>query len=210
MKPDEMSKERLGPLERFLTLFTVVRPGEGVLALLLSLNIFLILTAYYILKPFREALILGQGSAELKSYMSAGQVLLLAAVVPLYAKLVARLPRRRLINVVTLFFVVCLVLFYGLRQVGVPLGILFFLWIGIFNLMIVAQFWSFANDIYTNEEGDGRAVTFPIHGGKEIGPPLFQKILRQLCVSLVRRVSETALSKAIELACLAVAHRQQI
>ena len=31
---------------------------------------------------------------------------------------------------------------------------------------------------------DGRAVTIPIHGGKEIGPPLFNKILRQLGVSL--------------------------
>ena len=31
---------------------------------------------------------------------------------------------------------------------------------------------------------DGRAVTIPIHGGKEIGPPLFQKILRQLGASL--------------------------
>ncbi len=31
---------------------------------------------------------------------------------------------------------------------------------------------------------DGRAVTIPIHGGSEIGPPLFFKILRQLDVSL--------------------------
>ena len=30
---------------------------------------------------------------------------------------------------------------------------------------------------------DGRSVTIPIHGGKEIGPPLFFKILRQLGVS---------------------------
>ncbi len=30
---------------------------------------------------------------------------------------------------------------------------------------------------------DGRGVTIPIHGGKEIGPPLFFKILRQLGVS---------------------------
>jgi predicted RNA binding protein YcfA (HicA-like mRNA interferase family) len=27
---------------------------------------------------------------------------------------------------------------------------------------------------------DGRAVTIPLHGGREIGPPLFFKILRQL------------------------------
>lgn len=31
---------------------------------------------------------------------------------------------------------------------------------------------------------DGRAVTIPLHGGREIGPPLFFKILRQLNVRL--------------------------
>jgi predicted RNA binding protein YcfA (HicA-like mRNA interferase family) len=31
---------------------------------------------------------------------------------------------------------------------------------------------------------DGRAVTIPIHGGGEVGPPLFYKILAQLGVSL--------------------------
>jgi len=31
---------------------------------------------------------------------------------------------------------------------------------------------------------DGRAVTIPLHGGREIGPPLFFKILRQLDVTL--------------------------
>ena len=31
---------------------------------------------------------------------------------------------------------------------------------------------------------DGRATTIPVHGGREIGPPLFLKILRQLGVSL--------------------------
>ena len=30
---------------------------------------------------------------------------------------------------------------------------------------------------------DGRAVTISIHGGREIGPPLFHKILRQLGLS---------------------------
>jgi len=31
---------------------------------------------------------------------------------------------------------------------------------------------------------DGRAVTIPVHGGREIGPPLFFKILRQMGISL--------------------------
>ncbi|MBV9746477.1 MAG: type II toxin-antitoxin system HicA family toxin [Acidobacteriia bacterium] len=31
---------------------------------------------------------------------------------------------------------------------------------------------------------DGRTVTIPLHGGDEIGPPLFYKILSQLGISL--------------------------
>src|SRR5262245_18566257 len=141
-------------LDRMLGVFADVHGGEGITALLLSLNIFLILMAYYVLKPVREALILGEGSAELKSYMSAGQVVLLAFIVPLYSRLVARFVRIRLINVVTVFFVSCLLLFYVLAQFHVPLAIVFFLWIGIFNLMVIAQFWSFANDIYTKDQGE--------------------------------------------------------
>ena len=30
---------------------------------------------------------------------------------------------------------------------------------------------------------DGRAVTIPIHGGREIGPPLFYRILEQLGIT---------------------------
>jgi ATP:ADP antiporter, AAA family len=141
-------------LERALNLFTIVRPGEARTALLLALNVFLLLTAYYILKTVREALILGEGTAELKSYLSAGQVVVLAFLVPCYGRLVARYPRMRLINVVTTFFVMCPVVFYLLAQFGVPLGMIYFVWIGVFSLMIVAQFWSFANDVYTKAEGE--------------------------------------------------------
>jgi len=30
---------------------------------------------------------------------------------------------------------------------------------------------------------DGRGVTVPVHGGREIGPPLFYRILRQLGIT---------------------------
>ena len=145
---------RASGLVRALNLLTVVRPGEARTALLLAANVFLILMAYYILKTVREALILGEGTAELKSYLSAAQVVVLALVVPVYGRLVSRFPRMTLINLVTVFFVVCPVVFYLLAQAGVPLGLIFFVWIGVFNLMVVAEFWSFANDVYTKEEGE--------------------------------------------------------
>jgi AAA family ATP:ADP antiporter len=148
------SPATLSPLERALNLFTEVRRGEAASALLLALNIFLILTAYYILKPVREALILaGDGGAEIKSYVAAGQTLLLLGAVPLYAWFAGRHDRRTLINRVTVFFAACLAAFYLLAVSGAPVAIAFYLWVGIFNLMVPAQFWAFANDIYTPETG---------------------------------------------------------
>ncbi|MCA9757394.1 MAG: translocase [Candidatus Eisenbacteria bacterium] len=150
--------ESKGPLEKFLGLFTEVRKGEGSVVLLLTLNIFLILTAYYIIKPVREALILAAPrGAEFKSYAAAGQAILLLGAVPLYAWLASRVPRRQLINTVTLFFAGNLVLFYlavkAMQTGSLALGLGFYLWVGVFNLMVPAQFWSFANDVYTPEQG---------------------------------------------------------
>jgi ATP:ADP antiporter, AAA family len=157
-------------LDRMLRAFADVRPGESTTALLLALNVLLLLTAYYVLKPVREALILGQGSPELKSYMSVGQVALLMVAVPLYGRLVATLPRLKLIRLVTWFFVACLAAFYVLGRMEVPIGIAYFLWIGIFNMMIVAQFWAFANDVYSKDEGER---LFPIVGfGASLGAVL--------------------------------------
>lgn len=145
--------ERATYLEKFLNIFTEVRTGEATSALLLAFNIFLILSAYYVLKPVREALILSSGGAEVKSYAAAGQALLLLVAIPVYSWLASRFSRRLLINAVTFFFIGCLLLFFILHAYGVPLGVVFFLWVGIFNLMVPAQFWAFANDIYTPEAG---------------------------------------------------------
>jgi AAA family ATP:ADP antiporter len=147
--------DRAGRLDRALRLFADVRRGEGATALLLALNVFLLLAAYYCIRPVREALILSaEGGPELKSYLAAGQAILLVGLVPGYGALADRLPRRRLLNTVTAFFIACLIAFYALARAEVPIAAVFFLWVGIFNLMIVAQFWSFANDLYTKEQGE--------------------------------------------------------
>ncbi|HXS31872.1 MAG TPA: Npt1/Npt2 family nucleotide transporter, partial [Steroidobacteraceae bacterium] len=119
------------PLERFLSLFAEVRPGEASVVLALTVNVFLLLNAYYLVKPVREALILsGQGSAELKSYTAVLQAILLLFIVPAYGWLGSRVPRRRLINIVTLFFVGCMALFYVLIRAQINVAVAFYLWVG--------------------------------------------------------------------------------
>lgn len=152
-RPQTTTEVRPNLLDRALRLFAPVRGGEGHTVLLMALNIFLLMTAYYIIKPVREALILAKWGPEAKIYASAGQAVLLLGVVPLYSRLARAMKAKRLITVVLLFFAACLVGFYFLANLKVPLGIAFYLWVGIFNVMVVAQFWSFANDFYTPEEG---------------------------------------------------------
>jgi ATP:ADP antiporter, AAA family len=107
----------------------------------------------------REALILQHAAgAEYKSWLGAAIAVLLLAVVQVYSKLADRLPRNRLVTLVTLFFASHLLVFYGLSaseslRGSLALSLAFFVWVGIFNMMIVAQLWSFANDVYDQERG---------------------------------------------------------
>lgn len=140
-------------MARLLRLFSDVRPAEVHTALLLTLTVFLLLSAYYLLKVAREPLILLGGGAEVKSYAAAGQALLLVAVVRGYDALARRVGRLRLVGGVLVFFALNLAAFWALGRAGVPLGIPFYLWVGIFNVTLVAQFWSFANDVYSPAQG---------------------------------------------------------
>jgi AAA family ATP:ADP antiporter len=133
--------------------FAKVEPGEAITAALLMLTVFLLLTAYYLLKTAREPLILLHGGAEVKQYAAAGQALLLVVVVRAYSALAARVGRQRLIATVYLFFVSNLVVFAILARANVVIGVPFFLWVGIFNMTAVSQFWSLAADVYTPEQG---------------------------------------------------------
>ena len=141
-------------IEKILSIFAEVRPGEGVTTLLLLANVFTLLTAYYIIKPVRDALILGESSAEVKSYASAAQAALLLLIIPLYSSIARRTSRVWLINGVTAFSISNLLVFFALGQLGAKLGVVFYLWVGLFNVMIIAQFWAFANDLYSKKKGE--------------------------------------------------------
>ena len=139
--------------EKFLSLFSDIRPGEGGTVALLVLNAFIMLGLYYILKPVREGLILSGFGAVIKSYSSAAQALLFIFVVPVYGAFAARVNRVWLLSGMTLFFISNLVLFVLALGAGMNIGVVYYIWLGIFSFMIVSQFWAFANDIYTEEQG---------------------------------------------------------
>jgi AAA family ATP:ADP antiporter len=166
--------------EKVLSLLAEVRAGEGAGVLLLALNSFLLLMSYYLLKTVREPLILTQGGAEVKAYSAAAQALLLLGIVPAYGFLASRVSRIRLITWVTLIFVANLLLFYAFGIAGAREGVVFFLWVGIFNVFIVALFWSFANDLYSESHGKRLFPAIAVGGslGSLVGAQAAAMIMR--------------------------------
>jgi ATP:ADP antiporter, AAA family len=158
-------------LDRALSLFTDVHAGEGTTAILMLLNVFLLLICYSVIKTAREPLILLGGGAEVRSYTAAGQALVLMGFVPLYSWFASRVDRIKLLVGVSLFFVFNIELFALAVAAGMPyVGVAFFIWVGVFNMSLVAQFWAYANDIYSKEAGDRLFPMIVI--GQTAGAPL--------------------------------------
>jgi ATP:ADP antiporter, AAA family len=159
-----LAAPRRSALERLLCLFTDVRPGEGVTAVVMVANVFLILCSYYFVKPLRDGWIAiadigGISNVEVKAYTSFAQGLFLAGAVSLYARLAARWPRRQLIARTTFFCITNLLLFWILRPgfLGEQMsgvGVAFYIWVGMFGVFVVSQFWAFAADFYADERGE--------------------------------------------------------
>ncbi len=143
----------LGPAERFISLFTRIEANEARGVMALFANGFLLLLSYYLLKPVRESLILTQNSPEVRSYATAVIALVLMVLVPVYGRLFHRWGRSTLIRLISLFFIVSLVGLAALGQSGVQIGTVFFVWLGTFSVIVVAQYWALAADLYDPSQG---------------------------------------------------------
>lgn len=148
-------------LARVFRPFAKVEAGEAVGAAVMLLASFLLLCAYYQLKTVREPLILLEGGAEVKLYARAGQAVLMVGFVQAYGEVARRVGRMKLLAIVFLFFISNLIVFALLSRTSVPIGLAFFLWVGVFSYTVVAQFWALAADIYTEEQGKR---LFPVLG----------------------------------------------
>ena len=174
------SVETPTPLERLLRVFAPVQRGEALVVVLLIQTIFSILCSYYLLKTVREGLVLASGGTfglrgeELKLYASGVMAVLLIGIVPLYGWVASRVTRIRLIRVSYLAVLASLGGFFVLGRAGVPVGVPFYLWLGIVNVFLVGQFWSYASDLCSEEQGQRLFAAIGIGGaaGAIAGPHL--------------------------------------
>ncbi len=146
----------------FLGVKTKPEEIKGVLAMFSSL--FLILMTTYFLKPAREILILTEGTAEIRSYAVAMQAVLLIFFLPLYGKLSRKYSCNNFMRIMIILFSLILILFYAASYLGYPVSVPFFIWLGVYSVLIIAQFWAFATDLFTREAGERLFVIIAFGG----------------------------------------------
>ena len=199
--------------------------GRQTPALLWSfLYFFLLLTAYYLLRPVREAM--GSSANAMDVFPGAmvdwfaahgialadytlqalftGTFLAMILLQPLYGALVGNLPRRRFLPVIYGVFILCLLGFYSLfEQKTDGRGALFFIWLAVFNLFAVSVFWSFMADIYSDTEA--RTLYGYIAAGGTIGGFL-GPILAQILINVLGSIAPLMLVSAflLGLCCLCI------
>jgi AAA family ATP:ADP antiporter len=140
-----------GPLGRLVD----ARPGETAPALWAFASFFSLLAGYYVLRSLREEMGIRGGVDNLPWNFTATFGLMLVAL-PLYSRLVARLPRARAVPLVYRFFLLTLVAFWALFRAGVapaPVARAFFVWVSVYGLFVVSVFWSLLVDLFSTDQG---------------------------------------------------------
>ena len=118
---------------------------------------FIILTAYYIVKPIRDT-IAASGRLEALPWMFTATLVVMLIANAIYAAIVARFERRTFIPFAYAFFILVLLLFFALMGKGssvqqVWTGRAFYVWVSVFNLFNTAIFWALMTDLFTVEQG---------------------------------------------------------
>ncbi len=164
-----------------------------------ALAFFLLLSAYYILRPVRDTMGAQTGAAKLQYLFTATFVGTLI-LVPVFGWVVKHVPRERLVPVVYGFLVLNLLVFLILGSAGISLALAgaFFVWLSVANLFAIALFWSNTSDCFSTEESH-RLYGYIAAGGTIgalAGPALTALLARHVSTSALMAISAVLLSGA--------------
>lgn len=179
--------------------------SERSTAVLSALAFFFVLTSYYIIRPVMNQLGGAVGSRSLPLFYGAVFVVMLL-LTPVFGMLVARFPRRRLLGWSYSFFILCLLAFVpaflAQDRIGArTLGVVFYVWVSVFNLFVVSLFWSFMADIFSSSEARKAFSLIALGGmaGAIFGPLVTKFLVQVIGVAPLLVVSALALGLSLAL-----------
>jgi len=135
-----------------------------------------LMSAYYILRPVRDAMASDWTDAEV-SWLWTLNFFISTAVVAVYGIAVSRFRFRLLVPTMYGIFALTFVVFYGLVSTSTDRTLIdksFYVWVSVFSLFHISVFWSFMSDLF-NKEQAGRLFSIIAAGasvGGLIGPSI--------------------------------------
>jgi ATP:ADP antiporter, AAA family len=165
-------------MRQLLQRLVVLQPGEAPALLASFATLLCMFASYTILRPVRDALGVTSGLDKIP-YLFWGVFVVMLVLQPVYGWLTSRFPRTVFLPWVYAFFAANLIAFYvwfRLQQDHTWIARTYFVWVSVFNLFVVAAFWSLMADVFTREQA-GRLFGFIWAGastGGLIGPPIVQ------------------------------------
>jgi AAA family ATP:ADP antiporter len=165
------------------------KPGEEAAVGLAFSYFFMLLCAYYLLRPLRDAMAISAG-VENQRWLYIATFVSMLALTPFFGMLVSRVRKQLLLPVTYGFFASNLLVYYLLFK-AIPdsfwLAASFFVWLSVFNMFVVSVFWSFMADVFRDEEAKRLFGPITAGGGAGaiVGPSLMQLLVPWIGVDAV-------------------------
>ncbi|MBS0379277.1 MAG: MFS transporter [Proteobacteria bacterium] len=165
---------------QFLRRLVVLEPGEAPALLASFATLFLTFASYTILRPVRDALGITSGTENIP-YLFWGVFVVMLLLQPVYGFLTSRFARSVFLPWTYIFFAVNLLGFWAWFHASEDhtwIARTYFVWVSVFNLFVVAAFWSLMADVFNREQA-GRLFGFIWAGastGGLVGPAIAKKL----------------------------------
>jgi len=167
---------RGNPFTRFFKAAAKIEPNELRATMLSFLFVFILMTAYFILRPVRDSLS-SDWTDEQLSWLWTSTFLFSALAVSIYGGVISRVRFKVIVPTVYAFFAATFVGFY---IAGSTLGDndyvnrAFYVWLSVFSLFHLSVFWSFMSGLYNKEQAKRlfAVIALGATAGAIVGPIL--------------------------------------
>jgi len=176
--------EKNNLITNFFQILSKIKEREIKAVIFSFLFVVVLMTAYYILRPVRDAMASDWTDAEV-SLLWTLNFFISAGIVALYGVAVSKFRFRLLVPIMYGIFAFSFVIFYFLGSISedrILIDKAFYVWVSVFSLFHISIFWSFMSEIFTKEQS-GRLFGI-IAAGASIGGLIGPSITALFSLSL--------------------------
>ena len=138
----------------FLKTASKVKEKEVKAVIFSFLFVVVLMSAYYILRPVRDAMASDWSDAEV-SWLWTLNFFISTAIVALYGSMVSKFRFRLLVPTMYVIFAISFIIFYALGSVFEDRTLIdksFYVWVSVFSLFHISVFWTFMSELFSKEQ----------------------------------------------------------